>query len=228
MEEKKLSEQESLHIIQQMIQTAKQEQKDDGKGWIVWGWALFIVSLLTYLNIRFGWYDVALFWNIFAAIVVLYFFYLLFRFFFIKKSKKVKTYTSDLFDKLNVGFFIFIIFIILSINTGVPPGKGFILLIGLYGFWILIYGTALNFKPSVIAAYITWAIGLAGLFIDRLIHPVKLDNLPGDVVNAISLERFQWVMLFHAFAVLCGYIIPGHIANKEFNNIKKGNILPGV
>jgi hypothetical protein len=227
--EEKLSEQQSLHIIQQMIQTAKQEQKDDGKGWIIWGWMLFVVSLLTYANIEFGWYDTAFFWNVFAGIVILYFLYCLFRYLFLKKSQRVKTYTSDLFDKLNSGFFIFLILIIFSMNLGVPPTKGFMLLIGLYGFWVLIYGTALNFKPSVIAAYITWAIAFAGLFIDKFIHPGKLGNLPDDVVNAISLERFQWVMIFHAFAVLCGYIIPGHIANKEFNKLnKKGNIIQSV
>ena len=57
MEEKQISEQESLLIIQQMIQTAKAEQKDDGKGWILWGWLLFAASILTYLNIELGWYD---------------------------------------------------------------------------------------------------------------------------------------------------------------------------
>jgi hypothetical protein len=227
-EEKNLSEQESLHIIRQMIQTAKQEQKDDGRGWIIWGWMLFIISLLTYANIEFGWYDTAFFWNVFAGIVVLYFLYSLFRYLFFKKPQRVKTYTSELFVKLNSGFFIFLILIIFSINLGVPPGKGFMLLIGLYGFWILIYGTSLNFKPSVIAAYITWLIAFAGLFIDRFIHPGKLDNLPNDMVTAISLERFQWVMLFHAFAVLCGYIIPGHIANIEFNKINKKEIIESV
>jgi hypothetical protein len=175
-QDKPLSGQESLHIIQQMIQTARQEQKDDGKGWIVWGWALFIVSLLTYLNIRFGWHDVALFWNIFAAIVVLYFFYLPFRFFFIKKSKKVKTYTSDLFDKLNVAFFIFLIFIILSINTGVPPGKGFILLVGLYGFWILIYGNwiMLFHAFAVLCGYI-----IPGHIANKEFNKIKKGIIPG-------------------------------------------------
>ena len=223
--DKPLNENESLYIIQQMIQAAKQEQKDDGKGWIIWGWMLFAVSLLTYFNIEFGWYETAFFWNVFTGIVGLYFLYGLFRYLFIKKTTRVKTYTSDLFDKLNSGFFIFLILIVFSINLGVPPSKGFMLLIGLYGFWVLIYGTALNFKPSVIAAYITWIIAFAGLFIDKFVHPEKIDNLPGDLITAISLERFQWVMLFHALAVLCGYIIPGHIAYKEFNKTnKKGNI----
>src|SRR5215212_1154552 len=153
MEEKNLSEQESLLIIQQMIQTAKQEQKDDGKGWIIWGWLLFTVSILTYANIQYRWYDTSFFWNVFGGVVLLWMLFLITRHLFIKRRVRVKTYTTDLFDKLNGGFFIFLMMIIFSMNLGVPPAKGFMLLIGLYGFWILVYGTALNFRPSIIAAY---------------------------------------------------------------------------
>ena len=228
-QEQPLDQKQSLHIIQQMIQTAKQEQKDDGKGWITWGWMLFTVSLLTCVNIKFNWYDTGFFWNVFGGVIILYFLYCLVRYFFIKKPRRVRTYTRDLFDKLNIGFFIFLILIIFSMNLGVPPSKGFILLIGLYGFWILIYGATLNFKPSIIAAYISWAIAFVGLFIDKFIGPANLENLSDDAIRIISLQRFQWVMLFHALAVLCGYIIPGHIAYKEFNRInRKGNIIERV
>ena len=71
---------------------------------------------------------------------------------------------------------------------------GFSLLIGLYGFWMMIYGAALNFKPSIIAAYITWTIAFICLFVKPL----------------------EVVMLLHGVAVFCGYLIPGHLAYKEF------------
>jgi hypothetical protein len=211
MEEKNLSERESLHIIQQMIQTAKQEQRDDGKGWIIWGWLLFVTSVLTFFNIQYNWFGVAFFWNAFGIISIVLLLYSNIRYFFFKKVNRVKTYTAALFEKLNIGFFIFLVLIIVSMNLGVSHTKGFMFLIGLYGFWILIYGAALNFKPSVIAAYITWAIAFGGLFIDKFVSG--------------GLAQFQWVMIFHGVAALCGYIIPGHIAYKEFNKIhKKGNI----
>jgi len=195
MEEKKMTEQESLLIIQQMIQTAKQEQKDDGIGWIIWGWLLFAASLLTLLNLKMDWFSPFIFWNIFGAITGLFMIFELVRSFFSRK-KKVKTYTADLFEKLNAGFFIFLVLIIFSMNTGVHPVKGFALLLGLYGFWILVYGAALNFFPSTLGAYITWAFAFATLF--------------------ESEERFDLAMILHALAVLCGYIIPGHIAHHEF------------
>ena len=207
MEEKYLSEKESLDIIQQMIATAKQDQKDDGKGWILWGWLLFATSILTYVNLYYNWFSESFFWNIFGIISILLLVFSSIRYFFFKKTHRVKTYTGDLFEKLNIGFFIFLLFIILSMNMGVGPVKGFALLIALYGFWILIYGTALNFKPSIVAAFITWAIGFVALIIHKLESTVE--------------EQFKWVMILHAVAVLVGYIIPGHMANKEFKKLNR-------
>lgn len=208
MEDKELSQQESFRLIEQMISTAKQEQKDDGRGWIIWGWMLFLASSFTLLNLRFWWLDnLFIFWDLFGLVAILLGVIETVRYFFFKKKVRVKTYTKDIHQKLNIGFFISLMLIILSMNIGVhssdarwqelavPPTKGFALLLGLYGFWILIYGTLLNFKPSIIGAYITWAFALASLFV----------------------RDFQLTMLFHASAVLFGYIIPGHLANREFN-----------
>jgi len=211
MDEKNLTEQESLQIIQQMINTAKQEQKDDGLGWIIWGWLLFFASLFTWVNMQFHWFtNIALFWNLLGGLVALYWIYRLIKYFLGGEKQKVKTYTGDLFEKLNGGFFIFLVLIIFSMNIpvrGVPPAKGFVLLMGLYGFWILVYGTALSFKPSIIAAYITWAIAFAALFIYK--------------INPDERGEFETVMLVHALVALIGYIIPGHLANYEFKKLHR-------
>jgi hypothetical protein len=199
MKEKNLTEQESLAIIQQMINTAKHEQKDDGRGWILWGWLLFLVSLLTYINLYTRWFSTYYFWSYFGILSLLLLLFSIIKYYFFKKSERAKTYTGELFQKLNVGFFISIMFVIFAMNTGLEPIKGFPLLISLYGFWILIYGTALNFRPSIIAAYVTWALGFAAFF----------------------AKTFEWVMVFHGAAALFGYIIPGHIANLEFKKLKR-------
>ena len=111
----------------------------------------------------------------------------------------MKTYTGDLLQKLNVGFFISLLFIIVAINIGLSPSIGFPLLVNLYGFRLLIHGSALNFKPFVIGALITWVFGFIGLFV----------------------KTFDWVMLTHAAAVISGFIIPGHIANNEFRKLNR-------
>ena len=211
MEEKTLTQHESLQLIQQMIETAKTEQKDDGKGWIIWGWLIFSASFFTILNIRFNWANTFFFWNLFGFASLAILLYQVMRQFFFKKRIRVKTYTQDLFNKLNTGFFIALMLIIFSMNIGdaglpVPPTKGFALLLGLYGFWILIYGAVLNFKPSIIGAYITWAAAFASLFV----------------------VTFEETMLLHAGAVLCGYIIPGHLAHAAFNKVNKEARTQGV
>jgi hypothetical protein len=195
--EKQLNEHESLLIIQQMIDTAKQEQKDDGKGWIIWGWMLFLASVLTVLNMRLHWFQPFFFWNVFGLFTLIVFVVELIQNVLLKKKQRVKTYTYAIRTKLNTGFFISLMLIIVSMNVGVNPLKGFSLLISLYGFWILIYGTLLDFKPSVIGAYITWAFAFIALF----------------------QTTFERVMILHACAALCGYIIPGHIASKKFKEV---------
>jgi hypothetical protein len=161
-----------------------------------------------------------LFWNVFGGVTFILLMWESTRYFFLKRTEKVKTYTSDLFKKLNVGFFISLLFIIVAINIGSRQvythfgsfdGSfvriGFALLINLYSFWILIYGAALNFKPSMIGAYISWAIGFGAMFVNT----------------------FEQVMILHAIAVLAGYIIPGHIAYREFNKLhRKGNTIQSV
>ena len=189
---------DSLNVIRQMIDTAKQEQKDDGKGWILWGWMLLVASVLTILNIQFLWFNTFFFWNIFGAFTLLMALYQIIKGVFFKKKIKVKTYTSEIFDKLNTGFFISLMLIIVSINVGVTPRFGFALLMNLYGFWILIYASVLNFRPSMIGAYIMWALALTGLFV----------------------STFQSVMIIHAIGVFCGYIVPGYIAKKRFKELK--------
>ena len=89
MEEKQLTEQESLSLIQQMIYTAKQEQKDDGKGWIIWGWLLFLASLLSFLNIQFQWgVNNFFFWNTFGVISLLLLLFQVLRFSLVRQRKR--------------------------------------------------------------------------------------------------------------------------------------------
>ena len=195
-----LSGEQSLQIIQDMIRSAKQEQKDNGMGWIIWGWMLFLASALTVLNLHIKLMQTFFFWNIFgiATIVMLIVSAIRNN---QKKIHRVTTYTKEVFDKLNIGFTMTLVVIIVAMNVSIGPISGFALLTGLYGFWVLIYGDLFNFKPSIIASYFVWAFALAGLF----------------------AQTIEWVMIFHGLAVLVGYIIPGHIAYNEFNKSAERN-----
>jgi hypothetical protein len=190
MEKESFTERESLAIIQQMIDTAKREQKNDGISWIVWGWLLFMVSIMSYINLQWQFVGRYFFWNIFSLITIL-----LFIIMYFKRSTKVKTYTGDLYKILNIGFFIMVCFVIVAMNANViAVVPGFAMLINLYGFWALIYGAVFNFKPSLAGALVAWVLAYAALFVHTL----------------------DAVMLLHAGGVLSAYIVPGHWANYTF------------
>ena len=105
MEDKPINEQEGLDLIRQMIHTAKKEQKDDGRGWIIWGWMLFLASVLTVANIRFQWFSTFFFWNLFGAFTVVAMIIETIQNIRKRNIDRVRTYTKDLFQKLNMGFF---------------------------------------------------------------------------------------------------------------------------
>src|SRR5687767_7954385 len=43
-EDKDLTHAESLGLIEQMITAARNEHREKGDGWLIWGWLLFIAS----------------------------------------------------------------------------------------------------------------------------------------------------------------------------------------
>lgn len=201
MSEKNLTQQESLQIIQKMINTAKREQKDDGIGWVLWGWLLFSTSIFSFVNIYTNWVSQYFFWNVFGILSLVLLLFSVVKNLIGRGKQKVKTYTGELFSKLNVGFFFTIMIVIVAMNRSLNPITGFALLSGLYGFWVLIYGTIFDFRPSMIGAFFTWGFALAGLF----------------------SKDFSTSMLLHAAGVLVGYIIPGHLAMYEFKKVNRGN-----
>ena len=53
-QEKVLTEKESLELISQMINKAKNSYHDSGIGPILWGSVIALCSLVTFFQIRFG------------------------------------------------------------------------------------------------------------------------------------------------------------------------------
>src|SRR4028118_1978706 len=104
MEERKLTEQESLQLIQQMIQVAKEDHHENGDGWLIWGWLLFLASLssavVSYLQLK---HYVSWIWT--ATLGVGFVIYILFHV-FRTREEKVKTYVQELLDRFGAGFFI--------------------------------------------------------------------------------------------------------------------------
>lgn len=199
MEEKQLTEQESLALINQMISKAKNEVTDNGVGWLLWGGMIFLASFSTYLILALD-LDVNTFlgWNVFGLVAIPMMIYGLIR---NKKVLRTRTYVDELLYLFDIGFTICIFVIIISINIKVHPGDGFGYFLMVYAFLMLVQGGTLKFRPLFVGAIINW-IGAVLMF---------------------YVEDFKYDMLITAIAVFLGYIIPGLILRSQYKRrLKQG------
>jgi Flp pilus assembly protein TadB len=191
MEEKKLSGEESLQLIQQMIQVAKDDHRENGDGWLIWGWLLFLASLssviLSYTEAR---KYIGYVWT--GMLVIGTIVYIAGRI-QKKKKEKVQTYVQELLEKLGAGFFISLIVIIIASfqsKTFFTFGYYYVL----YAFWMFIHGSAIRFRPLIIGAVVNWAAALA----------------------IFAIADFKYDMMISTVAILVGYLIPGYMLRADY------------
>jgi hypothetical protein len=192
MEEKTITENESLAIIRQMIQTAKEAHSERGEGWLLWGWLLFIASTLSVIFSYAGMMQyVSYVWN--GMLIVVFGGFIL-ELIIKPKREEVKTYIQVLLDRISIGFFISLFCLIAAsiLFNNVAP-TDFTFPFGyyyiLYGFYMFIHGSALHFRPLIIGACVNWAAGVA-MFV---------------------VTEFKYDMMISAAAILVGYLIPGYL-----------------
>ncbi len=196
MEDQKITEHEGLQLIQQMIQVAKADNSENGDGWLIWGWLLFLASVssavLSYLKI-IGYIS----WIWIGVLIVGMLLYTIFHL-LRKKPERVKTYVQELLDRIGTGFFISLFTIVAAgfiINTSHGFGYYYIL----YAFWMYIHGSAIRFRPLIIGAFVNWIAAIA-IFL---------------------LEDTGHIMVVSAIAVLVGYLIPGYMLQAEYRKKMK-------
>jgi hypothetical protein len=205
MEDNNLSGNESIRIIEQMIGRAKEEEKDNGLGWIVWGWMLFLASIINYILIVIDAPHKYIIWNIFGGVAIVYGLYnIVAKKYFRRPVAAVRTYTNELVNRLGIAFFVSLMIMVFgNAVTGVnQSGLNFAYLLLLYGFWMFIHASAFRFELLKGGAIINWI---------------------GAIIIFISYKELgKNILLVHAACVALGYIIPGHIARKRFGRNPKG------
>jgi len=199
MEKDQLSGTDSIRIIEQMIGRAKEEEIDNGMGWVIWGWMLFLASIINYVMFMMDAPNKFIIWSIFGIGAVVFAIYSVFvRPFFFPREPKVKTYTNELVNRLGIAFFISLLVTAVGnyFSGANLTGTNFGYLLLLYGFWMFIHGSAFRFNLLKAGAFINWA----GALIIFIWH------------KKLGID----ILLVHAACVALGYIIPGHIAQHRF------------
>ena len=194
--DQQLTNQQSLEIIQQMINQAKTNITDNGLGWLLWGTMIFLASLSTYFFIYIDAANIYLGWNIFGIFTIVMLTYDIFK----PKKKKVRTYVSDLLRLVDIGFTISLFTVIFAINFAVSANGGFGFFLMIFAFLMLIKGGAVKSRSLMIGAAVNWA-GAIAMFLNK---------------------DFKYDMLIMAGAVLIGYIIPGLLLWMKYKKLNSG------
>jgi hypothetical protein len=197
MENENFSREEGFNLIAKMISQVKNEYRDKGEGWLLWGWLLFIASsasaVLKHLD-----QDriIPYLWNGMGIMVLIYFIYRSTW----KRTVKVKTYVEEMLDKFGAGFFLSLMTMIIASSISIAS-KGFVFgyYFILYAFWMYIYGSAIKFKPLIFGAFVNWAAAITIFIVDD----------------------FKYGMIVSSVAVLIGYLIPGYMLRNQY---KKSNL----
>lgn len=183
------SAEQSLQIIQSMIQKAKQDVANNSFYFLLWGWLIFTAALLNFGLMKFTRFDQPyLAWNLvwigaIASIIK-----------GVKDSKKitVKTFVGETMKAFGISQAILYF--------------GLAFFFGKYDLW------AISF-PLYILVYAVTCFFMGTLMQFSLLKWTGLLCLPIMVI-AVYVS-FDWQLLLMALAILISYIIPGHVLSAK-------------
>ena len=187
--EEDFSPQQSIHLIQSMIDKAKTNISENRFYFLVWGWYAFIAMLVQFfLKVTVHYQHHYLVWLGTIPVMIITLVHTARR----NKKLSARTYIGEsmsyLWTGVGVSFFILCV-IITSSKTGWLYSYPFFIM--LYGLGTFVSGRILKFTPLVIGGIFNWLLA------------VVCASLP-----------FDYQLLCGATAILTSYIIPGHLIKK--------------
>ena len=193
MPEEKFTPEQSLELIGQMINKAKNKFGENGHLYLLWGWAILACSLAPFILAYYvKWEHHYMVWFLTWLVFIYQMIYLTRQ----KKREKVKTYTDDIIK------IVWITFVVLMFLFGFLFGKlmgeeyykffnpG---ILALYGMPTVLSGAILKFRPLVIGGIVCWILSIISTYIP-----------------------FQYQLLLLSAAVIAAWIIPGYLMRKRF------------
>ena len=189
MAEENFSPQDSLKLIQSMLEKTRQDMTGNDIYFLMWGWLTFICCTAQFLLIRvFAYPKHYLVWWLTLVGVALSIFFTIRK----GKDRQVKTYVNESMGYLwtGMGISFFVLSMILSRvgwETTVFP-----FFIMLYGLGTFISGCLLRFRPFIIGGVLAWMIA---------------------VVSAWLAYDLQ--ILAGGLAIMVSYIIPAYMLRSK-------------
>jgi hypothetical protein len=190
MDKEVISPEESLRVIQSMIDKAKNSVADKSFYFLLWGWLIFIGALLQYtlkVIVRTDLHPAA--WNImYIGVLVSFWHGRKER----KFESKVKTYIDDTLRNIWVVLGVCQTLVVLIFLRRGGWETCYSIFILLYSIGCFLTGRTLKFQPLVWGAVICWVLAILSAF-----------------------TSYNTSILISALAILVGYIIPGYLLRSQ-------------
>lgn len=183
-----MNEKDAILLIEEMISRTKEDLRDNGFFYYLWGWLVLVAAILNVIILHFnlmefhGWP-----WLVFMSLggiitaVASY-----------KKQKeapKVKTYVSHGMKVGAQAFSISMFIICFAMPMGNQWKAFYPTIMIIYAIWLFISGGLLKFKPLMWGAAVNWAMA----------------------ITAYLWPSHEAHLILIAIGVLGGFIIPGHL-----------------
>jgi hypothetical protein len=190
------SPQQSLQLIESMINRAKDKFADDGYMYLVWGWCVFICSLVQFYLLHVIKYDKHYIVWLATIPVFIYQFIIESK---RHKKQKVTTYTDHIIAYVWITFSIVIVllgFLVGILTTGEYYTHIIHILLAVYGMPVFLTGVIVRFKPLILGGIACWILCIASTFI----------------------TTYDYQFLFIPLAMLVAWIIPGYLLRARYKS----------
>ncbi|MBK7666340.1 MAG: hypothetical protein IPJ32_02755 [Sphingobacteriaceae bacterium] len=192
MENENFKPEESLQLINVMINKAKNKLVDDGFLFIFWGWLVFLAATSFYLLVKMEFEQAYYVWYSMPAGGIFTMIYAMRQ----SKKENVKSFVDEYLMYIGIAFGVSLTIILVmgwKLQMNCYP-----MVILLYALTTFIYGGILKFMPLVIFGALSFPISVGAFFVD-----------------------FHTQILLLALSVFVSYLIPGYMLQYKFKQQTK-------
>ena len=189
-----LTPQESLQLIESMINRAKDKFAENGQLYLLWGWMVFACSLLQFILLHF--FHSPYHYTVWMLSWVL----AVYQIWYMRKTKgkqKVRTYTDYIISYVWLTFII-VIFLIAYLIGRLTTGEYYShinpIVLAMYGMPVFLSGIILRFRPLIIGGIGCWILCILTTFI----------------------TNYEYQFLMIPLAMIIAWIIPGYLLRARY------------
>ncbi len=192
MSHENFSPEQSLQVIQSMIEKAKNQFSENGHLYLLWGWVVFFCSVAQFVLLEIVHYEKHYYvWMLCWVAVIYQFIYLRKQ----QRKQKLRTYADKMIGYVWLSFFM--LMMLIGFTIGRLGDESFNLMgpvfLAMYGVPTFLSGILLQFRPLIIGGIGCWVLSVIAHFIP-----------------------YEYQLLLLSAAMIIAWIIPGYVLNRKY------------